>query len=209
MHTEIKSFISEHAKLFLMTLVIAFALPIVLAPKIQAADANPYDDLDVDEALFFYHIEANDITNEYLELLLKDDAPNVSLPPSDDECDSSNISTYCLSVQLNEQLRFLEEYLLSIDTIEFDVDEEITFESAFEAASGAQNFIDDEIEAARDTLDLNLGLYNQLQIVYPVHKELLSVIDNLENYRNNLASIRDVIELYPSKFNDASTTSCK
>lgn len=69
-------------------------------------------------------------------------------------------------------------------------------------------FIDNEIEVAGDALDKTLAAYNELQMAYPIHKENIKLIKNLEEYNKKLAEIRREIESFPGKFIDASTTKC-
>ena len=85
----------------------------------------------------------------------------------------------------------------------------LTISEALDKATEQRTTFEDQEVLAEQALDLTLAIYNQVQVVYPVHTELSILISNLENYRSNLAKIRDVIEFYPSKFNGASTAQCK
>ena len=66
-----------------------------------------------------------------------------------------------------------------------------------------------EITAARDSLDLTLAVYNQAQLIYPVHQSFVELQKSLEGFRDALADVRDVIEPYPGRFNDALTITCQ
>jgi predicted DNA-binding protein YlxM (UPF0122 family) len=117
---------------------------------------------------------------------------------------------------LNQNLGEFEKYLVSHKS-EYNFSEYegedgssvISLEEAFEAASAQRSTVNDQIVSAENTLDLTLAIYNQVQIVYPVHAELVELIKNMEDYRTKLSKVRDILELYPSKFNGATTAQCK
>lgn len=165
----------------------------------------------LEEAVIAFHTEMNDITNTYIKKLLKTASPNVSYPTDDSKCGSDNVSTYCLAVKLNAELRTFELEIANRkdDFKEVSDTATYTFEEATKNVAERRNFIQDEISAARQTLDLTLATYNEIQNVYPIHREFVSLIKNLETYRSNLADIRDEIAYYPAKFNDATTIECK
>lgn len=181
-----------------------------------------YDSYEtIDEAMQAYHITTNEIVNQYLERLLDPDNAQlgyVSYPPDDGECDATgtNVSTYCLAVVLNKNLEQYEIYLSkNKDKLNVSRNSDgsdagtITIDDALQQATEQRRTVEDQMSVSEDALDLTLAIYNQVQIVYPVHSELVTMIGNLEDYRKNLASLRDIIDKYPSKFNNASTASCK
>ncbi len=177
------------------------------------ASAIDYGDrkYSLEEAAIAFHTEMNDITNDYIKKLLKTSSPNVSYPGEESKCESDNVSTYCLAVKLNAELTTFEKEIAdrqddfkeATDTSTYTIDE------ATQHIAERRNFIEDEINAARETLGLTLATYNEMQNVYPIHRELVALIKNLEKYRSNLADIRDKIAYYPAKFNDATTIECK
>lgn len=180
---------------------------------------NFYDDYDFEEALKAYHTSNDELVNDYLELLLDPDFAEdgyVSYPPDENACTKDNVSTYCLSTALNQNLTEFQKYLekhkdeiASGESEDGDDDSPITLEAAIKEATAKRQLADEQILLAEQTLDLTLAVYNQVQIVYPVHVELEKLIVNMETYREQLKEIRDLIELYPSKFNGASTVQCK
>ncbi len=208
---------------------LAFAIGLLLPRmdggfSLTAVTETPsdYDEYaTVNEAMQAYHLAANEITNWYLGRLLNPNAVEygyVSYPPEDSECEAfgSNVSTYCLAYILNENLKqygiYLEKHKDDIDATTNAAGEDtgpISFSDAWEQVAEQQRSFSTQGELSEDALDLTLAIYNQVQIVYPVHKELTTVISNMEDYLKNLKSLRDVIEKYPSKFNGASTAQCK
>ncbi|PIQ77581.1 hypothetical protein COV82_03705 [Candidatus Peregrinibacteria bacterium CG11_big_fil_rev_8_21_14_0_20_46_8] len=69
--------------------------------------------------------------------------------------------------------------------------------------------IETEIDIAEKTLDQSLLAYNEFQMALPLHRKYREIIKSLENYRDEVASIRDEITLYPFKFTNVSTTRCQ
>lgn len=200
-----------------------FFLPASYGNFLQASSLQdqetPYDSMVLDEAILSYHTGVNATVNEYLEHLLDANAAEygyVNYPPEDDLCTPNNFSTYCLAVRLNQELLGFEIYLEKNkdkvnDLLEDERKEEgvVSLEDALEAATAQRTAINDQILLARDALDLSLAVYDQVQIVYPVHVQMNALIRNMEEYRDQLAAVRRVVELYPSKFNGASTIQCQ
>lgn len=224
MHNKIKVL-----KWFVLAFVAGFLLPRSYGPVLTADllgyQKTQYDGLELEEAIKAFHLANNEIVNSYLELLLDPDYASlgyVSYPPDLEDttqplcdADQKNVSTFCLAVVLNTNLEEFNKYLVKEqDKLDFTPEDEETaaprsLDDALEAASSQRTIVDNQILLAEDTLDLTLAVYNQVQIVYPIHEEMLDLIRNLDDYRGNLAEIRNIIELYPSKFNGASTAQCK
>lgn len=162
-----------------------------------------------------FHLQVNETVNDFLEVLIGEEEPNVEYVATSEDCDESNVSTFCLAIVLNEELLAFEKGMLIHKerfreiTENAEEDERKTLKEAIKSQASRTLLADSEIEAARKAIDLALAVYNETQIAYPVHKELVRMINNLEEYRDNLAEIRDTIELYPSRFNDATTIKCK
>ncbi len=197
-----------------LTFVLGFFLPL-FQPAFGRASIVDYTDssLSVDDMIVQYHGNVNTITNEFIDRLINSDDPNVLYPPSDSSCDSDNVSTFCLAQKLNDELTAFEFGLISHKD---QIPEEISIDTApsnlntaFQKASEQNNVLQEQRQYAQDALDLTLAVYNQIQVVYPMHTEMLRLITNLKTYRDNLASLRDVIELYPNKFNGATTAQCQ
>lgn len=174
---------------------------------------NNYADLSdhLDTAVINFHTVMNETTNSFLERLTSESNPDVSYPASDEDCLGSNISTYCLAVLLEGELLNFETqiYTRAGDFKEADDESQMSIDEAVKEAQYRATFVDDEINSARQTLELTLATYNEIQNVYPLHMQLKELIKNLESYSKSLSKIRDVVEYFPSKFNDASTIECK
>lgn len=227
---KILHFVKEYKKLLIVAFIAGLFLPKLYSPSLQASLINysQYGD-DTEEALIDYHVQVNEITNEFINTLLSEEDPNVLYVENATDCESGNVSTYCLAVKLNEELLGLELYLVDhlddVTTSETitgdDVDDssEINYnslEDVIAASAKQKTMVLDEMEAAEDSLDLLLYVYNQLQLVYPVHKALnsdsktdSSLMKSLENLNNALSDVRGDIEQLPSKFNDATMVECK
>ena len=216
MHRKIK-----WLKWFVLAFAMGFFLPRSYSGELFLADTSSYDSYESsDAALVAYHLNVNTIVNLFLENLFKSETIEVSYPPDDSKCGEmgSNLSTYCLAFLLNEEFVQYDIYLAShkndLNVDERNEDEEsdggpLTIEEALDKATEQRRTFEDQAMLAEQAMDLTLAIYNQVQVIYPVHTELNTMIKNLENYRSNLAKIRDVVSGYPSKFNGASTVQCK
>ena len=211
------SFLKKHGSLLMMSFFLGFLVPRIFGPSLQAdvTGENPYLKSETwEDAVVNYNLKVDEIMNEYLSKLFEEEEPNVTFPEQGELCEADNVSTYCLGVVLSNELYNLEVYLSDQKNVldkETDVafEGQITLENAGQITAIKSDRIEYELQAAQDALDLSLAVYNQSQLVYPLHTELVQVQQNLEIYRDNLASIRDVIEGYPGKFHDATTIECK
>jgi len=70
------------------------------------------------------------------------------------------------------------------------------------------NRIETEVDVAERTLELSISAYNELHMAYPLHVKYRDLITQLEDYRDDLADLRDEVTLFPATFHDISTTSC-
>jgi len=171
-----------------------------------------------------YHKNVNDIVDKYVEGLFKivpgEDSEYTIVPPTEEvpfgelcpEGEKINVSTYCLSLELVREydgfIRALNETHSKFPT---DLDEDTLFQSAeglTEKFAERGDFIDEQIELSRQVMDVTLGVYNEIQIFYPLHVEYQGLIEDLEDYRDSLADIRKDVEKYPGKFIDLTTTDC-
>lgn len=219
MHRSVK-----YLKWFALAFVAGFLLPRSYGPLLSAdVLKSKYDGGTLEEVITQYHLDQNEIVNEnYLALLLDEDFAQsgyVAYPPNlegstEPNCEN-NVSTFCLAVALNANLEEFEKFLVNHqDSLDFSPDDDETtgptsIQEAFNEASTQRTTVDEQIQLATETMDLTLAVYNQVQLVYPVHVEMLKLVENLDDYRGNLAEVRNIIELYPSKFNGASTAQCK
>lgn len=217
----LKRYFQKNAKVLTLALVLGAGIPLLMNPsglKTSVLDyENIYKEGDLESTIIAFHVNMNDITNEYLErmhaLVGQGAEPNVSFPLDPKEgCTPDNVSTYCLAKALNTELLAFESTLM-LHRQDFKLDENLSFSNlnltqALDESTGRQALIDNEITAAESALDLNLAVYDQIQNVYPLHVELVELINQLEAYRDNLAGIRDEVELFPSRFNNVTTTYC-
>lgn len=220
-----KLFLKKYLRFFVLAFAFGLFVPHI-NPALFKADLtdNPYQEISdnstgedaLEKALVAYHINTNKIVNDTLALLFDAtiDVSEISMPPSGSNCEEENVSTYCLAVKLNDNLVQFEEFVASKKSVGFDsTSQEFTnietLNDAIKVAGQESIVLEDQLAIANDALDLTLAVYNQIQIVYPLHKELRKMLDNLMTYRSNLADIRNLVELFPSKFNGATTTQCK
>jgi hypothetical protein len=185
----------------------------MLMPQLQGSFAQAdvsvgtYGDGTFEEDLIELHKTMNDTTNYYLDNLLSSDVVVVDYVSNPEDCTGENFSTYCLAVVLNTELSAFE---MTISERSKELEPGTTnLEDALTQGATRTNFIETELFAARETLELTLSVYNEIQNVYPMHKALQTTIVNMQGYRKNLMKLRDLVELYPSKFNDASTIQCQ
>jgi hypothetical protein len=66
-----------------------------------------------------------------------------------------------------------------------------------------------EIDVAEKTLDQSLAAYNEFQMALPLHRKNQEIIRALEDYRDQVAKVRDEITVFPDKFTNVSTTQCQ
>lgn len=200
----------------MLSFLIGVLLPAAMSGNLKAniSEDNFFEGIEtVDEVVVKYHLVANSYVNYYLTNVTDEEIQDYSVTAyvADDECSNENLTTYCLSVIMNELLVDFELKLRSMEgEISFPTDQGTpSFSEAFSMALNDRAKIDREIQAARDSLDLTLAVYNQVQSVYPLHKELADLIGNMETYRDSLSAIRSKMELFPSRFNNATSPSCK
>lgn len=165
---------------------------------------------DLEDAISAYHENVNKIFNDKLEIMVEAEDP-ITEPPSENEtCTKNNVSTYCIAeAAVSEYMNFiagLEEHsAYAADTSQTSTNlSEIT-----ESASSRSQIISLEKEYSLKALDTALAVYNEFQIMYPLHKEYQDIIKVLESYNTALADFRTAMAEWPSDFIDASTTDCK
>lgn len=165
---------------------------------------------DLEDAISAYHENVNEIFNDKLEIMVEAEDP-VTDPPSDDSpCTEENVSTYCVAeAAVAEYIAFLAG-LDEHSTYAADASQtSSTLSEITESASSRIQIISLEEEYALKTLDTALAVYNEFQIMYPLHKEYQDIIKILESYNTALAEFRTTLAEWPSDFIDASTTDCK
>lgn len=216
MHSKMKWF-----KWFVLAFAAGFLLPHTYGSLLLASvldTKSTYDGMTMTDAIRTYHVANTVIVDEFfLRPLLDPDFATlgyVKYPDPETGCEK-NVSTYCLALALDENLVQFEIYLRkSQDALDFGTAEEgseqpLSLNDALQEATSQRTVVDQQILLAEESIDLTLAVYNQVQLVYPVHSEMLKLIGNLDDYRGNLGEIRDIVEKYPSKFNGASTAQCQ
>jgi len=68
--------------------------------------------------------------------------------------------------------------------------------------------IENEIDAAKQTLDQALSAYDSLKTAWKMHVKYMEIYESLVKYRDKLVEVRHQVEFFPAKFIDATTTSC-
>lgn len=207
----------QYGRWFILAFLLGVIWPYVNPDFFKADATNVYDSYDdLEDVLVAYHLRVNELTNTALEMLMNPDRIKlgyVEYPSDDAGCDTGkNASTYCLAVAINEELTQFEESLISRANeynLETDFTEVTTLYTALNEATSQRDLIQEQIDTAEDALDLSLAVYNQIQIVYPLHIELTKFIENLEDYRDNLGDLRRTLSRYPSKFNGVTSMECK
>ncbi|KKT02539.1 MAG: hypothetical protein UV80_C0002G0006 [Candidatus Peregrinibacteria bacterium GW2011_GWF2_43_17] len=165
---------------------------------------------DLEDAISAYHENINKIFNDKLEIMVEAEDP-ITEPPSDDSpCTDENVSTYCVAesaiVEYMDFLAGLQEHAAyATDASQAST----TISEMTEYAASRSQIISLEKEYALKALDMALAVYNEFQIMYPLHKEYQDIIKVLESYNSALADFRTTLAEWPSDFIDASTTDCK
>ncbi|MEK7146104.1 MAG: hypothetical protein AAB802_02875 [Patescibacteria group bacterium] len=206
--------IKQHFGIFVLLLV-AFGAGMLLE-QVQGGNLKTSvleygKDKSLEDDAVSFHLQVNEITNDFIDRLINEPEPLVDYPATQENCSEDNVSTYCLAVTLNEELTAFEAGMI-VHKDRFREEDEtgaISLDEAIKAQKRRASMVDSEVEAARKSVDLTLAVYNELQNTYPVHKELIRLVDNLEEYRDNLAMIRDTVELYPSQFHNVTSGACR
>ena len=70
------------------------------------------------------------------------------------------------------------------------------------------NAIDRSISTSKRALDQTLSAHDQLRTAWAMHEKYMEIYEELIKYRDKIVEIRHQVEEFPSKFIDATTTSC-
>jgi len=164
----------------------------------------------LDDAVSAYHETLNTIFNKKLEIMVEADDPVTEPPSATEPCTETNVSTYCVAeAAISEYMKFMaglsEHALYSTDA----GDKSTSIGELTDSAASRSQIISMEKEYALKTIDTALAVYNEFQIMYPLHKEYQDLIKIFETYNTALADFRTELAAWPSEFIDASTTDCK
>lgn len=172
-------------------------------------------------AVVLYHKTMNALFNYKLELITSGDPKKYvdTLPEIDEQtgqrkkCEANNITTYCVAQEALENyeallkaLKVHQERINDITASDNKVNPTIGQELGVYAQR--QQFIKQESENAKKTLDLALATYHEFRTAYPLHKKFQKTLSLLEKYRDAMANFRRTVNWYQYKFIDVTTTQC-
>lgn len=216
---------------FILLTAAAFFYSNIFAGK--AIDESEYYDFlreeeNIPAMMKAYHSTVNEIFNEQFENLndaFKDgpneETKNLLKPPKledNQSCSSDNLSTYCLAEELTGVFSAYSEAMYENSSLftessecESGSDDEespVTIDEVTQYASARTTFISQEIEHAKETLDVALSVYNEFQTAYVMHRKYEEILESLQKYEASLYRIRKDVEKYPVKFVNVSTPNC-
>jgi hypothetical protein len=202
----------------------------VYLPSIVMAEplgSNAYENPDFPFAIVksSYHDAMNEFFNSKLEILseiLEDEnfyederfivPDGVNTENYKENCPEDNVSTFCISMQALEiydtyiqTLNLMKDKLISRE----ERGDEINIEGILQLTSSRNTNISDEIIEAEKALMMTVSAYNEYRIAYPMHIENQKIIKSLIKYRRELMWVRRWVELFPSRFVDATSAYCK
>ncbi|MBU1019340.1 MAG: hypothetical protein ABII07_04760 [Patescibacteria group bacterium] len=152
-----------------------------------------------------YHTNINDIFNKRLELLVSGEGER-EVPTA---CSEDNVTTYCVAEAVTKEYI---EFTKGVDTFSYVIDVEdgkkYLIDDLTQIMSDRATIIDLEKEAAYKAMDMTLAIYNEFQIMYPIHLEYEATIEALESYNKQLSKWRDALSEWPTDFIDVSTNKC-
>ncbi len=138
-----------------------------------------------------------------------------------------NVSTFCLAVIMTDQYLAFQKALDSSDEgshskhvddkikdeeesggLETLIRTQARIDQSIEDMLDRQSLINEQVETAKQVLDTAIATYNQLLMYYRIHVAYEGVIESLEEYRDELSSVRNQVEKYPDKFHNVTTTEC-
>jgi len=178
-----------------------------------------------------YHLEINEIVNQHVYAMisffntktdldsLSEEDINLLVAPAEnaleEECyrktedDLMNITSTCLNYKMRARYNEYSDLLDSqADGFNVDVDEVTNQKELIGASGSQQSFIFAQKQEASDLIEQTVKFYNQLYFSYPIHKQYEQTIDQLTELKSNLKKLRRKLKRYPSKFHNATSTSC-
>ncbi len=110
----------------------------------------------------------------------------------------------------NEALCNYEKYyrFLDVKKEEFEYSEEMSRDEAIQQMDVRRVEMSEEIRLSRKAIEISLYTFSEIATTYPLHLKYQKIIENLEDYRDDLGDVRQLVNCFPSKFVNASTTNC-
>ncbi|KKQ68037.1 MAG: hypothetical protein US89_C0011G0018 [Candidatus Peregrinibacteria bacterium GW2011_GWF2_38_29] len=189
--------------------------PIDPLTALDVADQKSFDSLKE-----VYHESMNTLFNEAFSRITAGNA----LTKAPDETDTKdeaclptkeplNVSTYCVAVRaaklyMDYQVR-LEYVKGSIDIGLFNNSGVVGQDGIVADLAAKGKAVLKEIEDSKKALDVTVNAYKEFQYAYPMHKAYEKTFNLLVKYRDLLGEIRGQVEVFPSKFIDATTSKCE
>ncbi len=116
----------------------------------------------------------------------------------------AGMAKYLLQTPLNEDQQGDDDSAPRGD----DLLRETSFKLHLEENSARSNFIETELNTQAKTLELALKAYDEFYWSFPMHVQYQETIKLLKEYNQGLMKVRQKIEDYKGKFDNASTTKC-
>lgn len=215
-----------------------FAENCSLAQNDATVENNKYfkSNLSTESAMKLYHKTINEKFNVYIRKMMSEEDPENGKPPENDDCEGTdNYSTYCVAMDLlnNPEYGYMA-YKKALTCRKYSLFEDATDRDAWSAYSDFMIYgegneqkvqdiyqtqrvmqisarlegIENEIDAAKQTLDQTLSAYDSLKTAWKMHVKYMEIYKSLVKYRDKLVEVRHQVEFFPAKFIDATTTSC-
>jgi len=155
--------------------------------------------------------------DEFFSCILKDNA-----------CGTSNLSTYCVSMQAS-QIYF--KYIDKLDEIQAELTNTndtdcfyrqtipvigvqptcVNTASLANLAGGIKErneAIKAEYNSAKQIMEVTISAYNEFMLAYPMHKKYVSMLKSLTNYKNAFKALSRESLKFPLKFIGTSSYTC-
>lgn len=202
------------------------------------ASAKDYDfekpDLGFYGVKLAYHVNMNNYFNDKVGLFLKTktDDPNYGVPADVDKCvgddtaacvaekcGEKNVSTYCVAMGALDMYYAYADTLDEISPMLLQIQSETgapvvgnvvgTVANLFTSLSVNDSKVAEEKANAMKAVDMTVSAYNELRLAYPVHLKYAEITKELYTYVDSLRKLRNNLYLFPAKFIDSSSQSCK
>lgn len=149
-----------------------------------------------------YHTDVNKEFNKKMEILsqeiYKNDADNSNL------CSPFVEKTTSSSLVVSQSIRKLfEQYectlIIYANNPQLD-GSEVSILQGLATLNTIETELRSEISKSYKALERTLQIYSEIRMWYPVHRDLMCLIEELKTYRNALRKFIDIVIFLPSKF---------